>query len=140
VPHTPRPLRVCVFRNLHLPGVFWSVRDNASGRTIGHATQVIVGNAEFVVQPAGHKKAWEFGKRTVHAWVKGDLIVDPWEIDVFRAAPGRRVFVTYNPKAGIESFFAVKTKRPVEKAKFAYLHSINEKSTVLTVDAKYRSA
>lgn len=74
----PKRLIVKVFRNLHMPGVMWSVR-GPDGKILMHSKAVLLRDATFIVQPAGREKVRREKKKTVHAFVKGELITDPNE-------------------------------------------------------------
>jgi hypothetical protein len=68
---------VYVYRNLH-KGCYSIM---SKGRVIGHATQVFLKDATFVIRPAGQKKVRETRKKNVHAFVKGKLTeTDPARI------------------------------------------------------------
>jgi hypothetical protein len=58
-----------VYRNLHRGG--YSVRQN--GLVVGHTDAVMLKDAEFVVNAAGHKRYLREGVRNVHAWVRGHI-------------------------------------------------------------------
>lgn len=74
VPEDSGPLvgvRVHVYRNLHRPGVTWSVR--AGGRVVAHVRDLTVADVAFRVQPAGQRRARASGQRNVHAYVVGTV-------------------------------------------------------------------
>lgn len=77
--HQRRNLNVFVFRNLHQPGVVWSVRDD-EGHTILHADNILVKNAKFVVQKGGQARVRLTRQKEIHAGVKGEVVVDPVQI------------------------------------------------------------
>jgi hypothetical protein len=58
-----------VYRNLHLPGRQYSIRQE--GRVIGHTKAIMIRDAEFVVQQAAWKRYFLTGVRNVHAFVRG---------------------------------------------------------------------
>lgn len=58
-----------IYRNLHLPGRSYSVRQ--AGKVIGHTTAIMVKDAVFVVQRAGWERYRKTGIRNVHAFVRG---------------------------------------------------------------------
>lgn len=58
-----------VYRNLHRRGVVWSVRQR--GRVVAHATEIMLSDAAFVVNAAGHRRAKIEQTRNVHAWIRG---------------------------------------------------------------------
>lgn len=69
--------RVHVYRNLHLPGRAWSVRDVASGRVVAHVASVDLVGVVFRVQPAGRARARREGRRNVHAYAAGVVACAP---------------------------------------------------------------
>jgi hypothetical protein len=100
--HERRDMRVEVFRNLHQEGVVWSVRvevDPGRWLTLAHSENVLVKDAEFVVQPAGHQKVIDTQAKDIHAFVRGTLVVDPVEArrHLHRFARQKPVQVYYNP-------------------------------------------
>jgi len=100
--HVKREMRVQVFRNLHQPGVVWSIQvEVESGRwlTLAHHETIIVKDVKFVVQPAGHAKVNRIKAKNVHAFVRGTLVVDSDESRRLLARFARKVpiQVSYNP-------------------------------------------
>jgi len=93
-----RKLIVQVYRNLHLDGVVWSIRI-PNGKVLTHAKGVLLRDATFVVQPAGREKVRRERKKTVHAFVKGEMITDPNEIfeECQAITEDNAMSVTYNP-------------------------------------------
>lgn len=90
-----RQCRVKVFRNLHFRDrVMWSIQNyNKSRKTwllMMHTPTVILRNAEFQVSQAGRQRVLRTRRKIVHAFVLGDLVLDP-----DRSMSG--VPVTYNP-------------------------------------------
>jgi hypothetical protein len=69
-------MRVAVYFNLHTS--FWSVRNVATGRVIGHASRVLLREAGFKVSEAGRRRVIESGVKNVHAFVVGDLEAADW--------------------------------------------------------------
>lgn len=69
---------VDVYRNLSQG--CWSVKDRSDGRVIGRADAVIVTDATFVVQPAGRAKVLREGQKNVHAFVRGTLRTNSFNI------------------------------------------------------------
>lgn len=94
----PKRLIVKVFRNLHMPGVMWSVR-GPDGKILMHSKAVLLRNATFIVQPAGREKVRREKKKTVHAFVKGELITDPNEVyeEISSTKWDKMCSVGYNP-------------------------------------------
>lgn len=73
-----RFVKAFAFRNLHQPGVVWSVRDG-NGRTILHSENILIKNAKFVVQKGGQALVRRTRRKEIHAGVRGELVVDPVE-------------------------------------------------------------
>lgn len=94
----PKTLIVKVFRNLHMPDVMWSVR-GPDGKILMHSKAVLLRNATFIVQPAGREKVRREKKKTVHAFVKGELITDPNEAyeEISSTEWDKMCSVGYNP-------------------------------------------
>lgn len=67
-----------VFRNLHQKGVVWSVR--VDGKTVMHAPHILIKNARFVVQKGGQARVRATRQKEIHAGVRGEVVVDPFEI------------------------------------------------------------
>lgn len=103
-----------IYRNLRTGN--WSIRSRGIVR--GHADTVCASWAQFVVQPAGRRRAVESGQRNVHAFVRTDTLVTGNDADgtAFELPHGdtlRRV--TYNPfKAA--TFVDAATGAPVRHA------------------------
>lgn len=63
-------MKVDVYFNLHKK--VFSVRHK--GRVIDHASNVMLHNVSYVVQPAGRAKVLREGKKNVHAFARGEII------------------------------------------------------------------
>ncbi len=61
-----------VYRNLHLPGVWFSVRQD--GLVVGHTQGVCMVDVTFVTSEAGHARMLATGQRNVHAWLRGKIV------------------------------------------------------------------
>lgn len=82
-------MKVDVYRNLHLN--VWSIRHQ--GRVIYHTDQVVIENAQFIVQQAGRLRVLKEKQKNVHAFVRGYLssqLLIPF-------LDNRFVEITYNP-------------------------------------------
>ncbi len=117
-----------VFRNLHQEGVTYSVR-NSEGKTILHTFGVVVKNPKFVVQPGGRKRVLQTGKKTVHAGVKGEIVLDPFEINdiIFQFSSKNKAY--YNPYK-YETFVTAEGK-PIFSAEYAFLTSEDGRAKVM---------
>ena len=97
-------IQVDVYKNLHQDK--WSIKDRKSGRVIGHANQVTIIDATFIVQPAGRARVLKEKRKNVHAFVRGTLVstggfmatgnmrkvtYDPYKADHFTTETGQRI-------------------------------------------------
>lgn len=71
--------QVDVYRNLDRR--VWSIRDRATGLVVEHRDTLVMRGVEFVVQPAGHKRALREGKKNVHAFARGEIMLAIPRID-----------------------------------------------------------
>ena len=116
-------MRVEVYRNLH-NGV-WSVRDCKTGLVVDHVNEITISNPTFVVQPAGRRKVIEQKRKNVHAFVRGERVINS-AADSFTPAElarfwnGHTVEVTYNPYK-YDSFVSKQDETPVRRASVATL-------------------
>lgn len=101
-----------VYRNVNKKGVWYTVRQH--GYVVAHADEVNLVNAEFIVQPSGQKKVKKTGIKTVHAWVRGEIIKVRGESD------HEPFQVKYNPK-NMKTFTRMDTKKPIKHANFVVL-------------------
>lgn len=110
-----------VYRNLHKPGVVWSVRQD--GLVIGHAKDIVVSKAQLKVSDAGRERVRREGKKNVHAFVKGfvseKLHYSPTWGGLY-----------YNPYQ-VESFVDFDSKEAVFTAPQVYLSSDGPKPVVM---------
>ena len=109
-------MRVEVYRNLHTGT--WSVRDTRTGRVVAHPTRVAVADAQFVVRPAGRAKVLAEGRKNVHAFVRGTLVVGPVE------TPEGAVEAYYNPYR-FDSFVDRATEEPLVSAELVVLDVVD---------------
>lgn len=58
-----------VYRNLHHPGVVYSIRQR--GLVVAHADRFCLSECHFHVSPSGREKVIREKKKYVHAWVLG---------------------------------------------------------------------
>lgn len=102
--------RVNVYRNLHKPG-FFSVRQN--GRVVTHRVSLCLHDCWFRVQPAGHKRVIESGRKNVHAYASGFVAY------CFPHPPaGECRQVTYRPEDG-PSFYCA--GEPIQGAPIVWM-------------------
>lgn len=131
-PRKPRTLEVFVYRNLHLKGVTWSVRQVSTGLVLFHSQNVILKDAKFVVNAAGRDKVRAEGKKNVHAGIRGLLLTDVAEsAKLFQELSGDwEEEAKYNPYVNdtfVRTFF---DGGPIYKANFVLLSSCDGKSRV----------
>ena len=73
--------KVDIYRNLNVPKEQlekWSILDRSTRRVVDITHSALVKNVKFIVQPAGRKRVLEEKRKNVHAFVRGDLIENPW--------------------------------------------------------------
>ena len=102
-------MKVDVYFNLHKK--VFSVRHK--GRVIEHASNVMLRNVTYVVQPAGRAKVLREGKKNVHAFARGELIE---RIPLFNY---RGNVAKYNPYKA--ATFVDIDDEPLYKSDIAYL-------------------
>lgn len=114
-------MAVEVYRNLHTDT--WSLRQ-AHGRVLAHPDTVILNDPVFVVRRAGRDRVRAEGRKNVHAFVRGEVLVltDPVDPTDWREA-------TYNPYRH-DSFVDVETGAPVTRAAVAWLRKDGERFRV----------
>lgn len=115
-----KPIIVEVYLNTHATA--WSVR--AKGKVIGHANYVALHNVSFVVQQGGRLRSIKDGQKNVHAWAKGELILDKDSLD--KIAKLGMSTLKYDPQIDA-TFFDLITKEPVTKADWAEFVIIGKK-------------
>lgn len=103
-----KDIPVEVYRNLHRGG--YSVRQN--GRVIGHTNELILMDAEFVVQEGGRQRVLRTGVKNVHAWVRG--YVTPGSQDGWNDP--LRHHIHYNPIAAGHFWWSELSNSPFEGA------------------------
>lgn len=84
-----------------------------------HRKRILIMDAKFSVQPAGHKKAVESGVRNVHAYVRGHLMENTENESLITKLKKSGKMVRYNPFRS-DSFHDSEMD-PVYEAKYAYL-------------------
>lgn len=113
---TDKPVEV--YRNLHKK--LWSIRQD--GKVCGHARQVYLKDAEFIVSESGRQRVIEEKRKNVHAYVKGYL-TDVWavrELEQRTCTPDECLpyqVATYNPYL-YAKFVDKSSKQPIISAEF----------------------
>lgn len=104
----------------------YSVREK--GKVVDHVPFILLKDAQFVVQPAGRKKARETGQKNVHAFLRGYLVGDLiTQYRKIKRDGGVRFVeedneylsydIFYNPFA-YDQFVTTSTKSEVDKASY----------------------
>lgn len=63
--------KVRVYRNLHKPGVVYSIADAWTGLVLGYSESVLLTGVAFKVSAAGRERVLRTGRKNVHAFVIG---------------------------------------------------------------------
>ncbi len=63
---------VKIYRNLHKPGVVYSVQQN--GLVVGYASKLSLCGCEFLVSEAGRQRVIAEKRKNVHAFITGTLL------------------------------------------------------------------
>lgn len=100
-----------LYRNLHTGN--WSVR--RGGKVVDHVDSAVVHGAEFKVNHGGRERVRREGRKNVHAFVVGNLSVDP---DKYDFLPWREAY--YNPYKH-DAFVDKETGDPIGSARMAKL-------------------
>ena len=113
-------IKADIYRNLNVPkdqDEKWSVLDRTTRRVKDIISSALVKNVRFVVQPAGHARVIKEGRKNVHAFVRGDLLVK--NVGNSSAVDGLTK-VSYNPyKAG--HFIREYTNEAIYEADMAWV-------------------
>jgi hypothetical protein len=89
---------VKVYRNLTKNT--WSIQDAKTRKVIGYADNIKLKDAKFVVSEKTRQRVLKEGKKYVHAFVVGELVMDDWNL--FKECE----VVCYNPYVS-ELFFTM---------------------------------
>lgn len=106
--------KVRVYRNLHKPGVVYSVADARTGLVLGYAENVLLKAPNFKVSQAGRLRVLQTGKKNVHAFVYG------WFVDTVPARVAMVDQVSYNPRK-YSTFVRLPDESPIHYARLAHL-------------------
>lgn len=106
-------MKVDVYYNLHKH--CWSVRHK--GKVIKHTDRVVLIKAKFVVQPAGRQRVLKEKKKNVHAFVRGIMLPDDWEVETHLLPTDE---VTYNPYK-YKTFVKKQTEEPVHQCNWVIM-------------------
>lgn len=112
---------VDVYLNLHksegVPGQldkpWYSLRCRTSGRVLAHADELVLDDAEFVVNAAGRDKVRATGRKNVHAVVRGLV-----RTDMSVEQQGEPIF--YDPYR-VDEFVIAGTATPVREAQRVFI-------------------
>lgn len=109
--------RIDAYRNLNDECISIRSREPENrGLVIDHVDTVRVTDVEFAVEPSGPQRVRDNERKDVHAYVRGRRADTP----IVPTTTGTEI--TYNPYK-YDSFVAVQTERPVEKADSAIVTS-----------------
>lgn len=93
-----KELKVKVFRNLHFKDrVIWSVQDYSTRRLLFHTPNIMLRKAEFRVSEKGRERVRREGRKAIHAFVIGELVVDPYWFPHYKELEDHGVRITYKP-------------------------------------------
>jgi hypothetical protein len=110
--------KVFVFYNINLSNKLgkplWSIRNEKTGRIIGHDQGVVLRDAEFVVGQAGKEKVRDEKRKNVHAGVRGFIVHGE------TAQAGFGTAITYNPYK-YDTFVSLPDETPVKSAKLVQM-------------------
>jgi hypothetical protein len=116
-----RTIKGFAYRNLHFPGVVYSVKVN--GKVLLHSNNIVVENAEFIVHKAGQAKVRKEKRKQVHAFVKGDIVVDPLKLQNLKF---KNKTAYYNPYK--TDTFVDMDGNPIYKARYVLLTSKDDRT------------
>jgi hypothetical protein len=85
-------MRAHVYKNLHLG--LWSIRDPRTGRAVAHAAYVDMERCQCRVQQGTRARVLREGRRSVHAYVAGEVRA---YADAAPARSGAWIRFTYDP-------------------------------------------
>jgi len=107
-------MKVAVYFNLH-KNIFslQSREKDTYGKVVGHVESVVLKSPKFVVRQAGREKVLKEQKKTVHAFVVGQLV------DAVATTTTSKD-ITYNPYK-YSTFVVRETEQPIEQAEYAVL-------------------
>lgn len=109
--------KVRVYRNLHKPGVVYSIADARTGLVLGYSESVLLRAPNFRVSEAGRQRVIETGKKNVHAFVYG------WYEGTEQARVAMSEAVTYNPRKG-STFIRKSDGTKIQYARVAHLGAL----------------
>lgn len=106
--------KVRVYRNLHKPGVVYSVADARTGLVLGYAEDVLLRAPNFRVSQAGRLRVLQTGRKNVHAFVYG------WFEGTVQARVAMVEQVSYNPRK-YTTFVRKEDESPIKYARLAHI-------------------
>ena len=106
---------VHAYRNLHIPGRYWSIREVGSTKIGWRLPEILLFEVDLRVQPAGRKRAVDSKIRNVHAYISGTVAVE-------EPTDSKWIPATYRPFDGCGSFQLL-TGEPISHCKWAWLNS-----------------
>lgn len=86
-------LPVKVYRNLHKKGTWFSIVQKKL--VVGHTNKMLLYNCDFKVNQNGRLRVIKSGRKNVHAYIEGRIVIQVEPFKNFNKLSRRRV--TYNP-------------------------------------------
>lgn len=105
--------------NFNLQKFCLSMRETKPKAKKKHRKSILIKDASFAVQRAGHKKAVESGVRNVHAYVRGELIEMSKNKEIIENLKKSGKKVRYNPFR--MNNFHDENMNPILESEHAYL-------------------
>lgn len=117
-------MRVAVYRNLKKKGVVYSLLDTRSGLVVGYSEDVLLEDVKFSVSQKGRARVLREGRKNVHAYVRGTIVIADSGVDEVAKAIGEQAGpwqkARYNPYV-YTSFVRAEDEAPIFEAKYARL-------------------
>lgn len=114
--------KVKAYRRLSGPDhtvIKWSLKDPRTGLVIGHATEAVLTDVEFIVSEPGRQRVLASGQRNVHAYAVGTLAAQ-------RRNPAAEfaVHLHYDPR--LAGYFYDDDGHPVSEARKIRLDTVGK--------------
>jgi len=107
-------MKVEIYRNLHRN--CWSIRDNKTGKVIGHTDSIHLKDADLIVRQSGREKVLQEKRKNVHAFIKGRI----------ESCEDKHIEqISYNPYK-YNSFILTESKKSIFHSDHIYLNDKGE--------------
>lgn len=106
--------KVRVYRNLHKPGVTYSIMDCRTGLVLGYSESVLLSGVAFKVSEAGRQRVLATGQKVVHAFCEGRYE------GTEQARVAMNDAVSYNPRK-YSTFVRTFDESPIHYCRVAHL-------------------